>query len=154
MSVMRIKFIGINIVFFIMMFIPVYSYGLCVKVPIANLRSGPGTQYEKVWQVNQYMPFKKVGVSLSGDWYAVRDVDGDVNWIHKSLVTSRYRCAVVKSETVNVRTGPGMIYDKKFLEPMRRYDSFRVLRTKGAWVKVKDEWNNGGWINKNFLWIK
>jgi SH3-like domain-containing protein len=132
---------------------PIHSYALCVKVSTGNLRSGPGTEYEKIWQVHKYMPLKKVGISTSGSWYAVRDVDGDVNWIHKSLLTGQYQCAVVKSEIVNIRTGPGTIYDKKYFEPARRYDSFRVLKRKGAWIKVKDEWNDVGWIHNKFLWI-
>ena len=58
------------------------------------------------------MPFSKVGVSLSGEWYAVKDVDGDVNWMHKDLLTGKYKCAVVKTEEVNIRTGPGTRYSK------------------------------------------
>jgi SH3-like domain-containing protein len=132
---------------------PLCSHALCVKASIANVRSGPGTGYEKIWQVYCFMPLKKVGVSISGDWYAVRDVDGDVSWIHKTLVTDEYHCAIVKSKTVNVRTGPGTNYPRKFSEPTSQYSSFRILRTKGAWIKVKDEWNNVGWIHNNYLWI-
>jgi SH3-like domain-containing protein len=58
------------------------------------------------------MPFYKIGVSNDGTWYAVKDVDGDVNWIYKNLVTNRFHCAVVKSDWVNVRTGPGTNYRK------------------------------------------
>jgi len=150
---MKLMLIITYIVVSFLLIAPIYSHALCVKVSTANLRSGPGKQYEKMWQVHKYMPLKKVGVSPSGYWYAVRDVDGDVNWIHKSLVTNQYQCAVVKSEIVNVRTGPGTTYDKKYIEPALRYDSFRVLKTKGSWVKVKDEWNDIGWIHNNFLWI-
>ena len=150
---MRLTSIIASMVFSLLFISPVCSSAICVKGFVVNIRSGPGTEYKSVWKVFRYMPFKKVGVSLSGDWYAVRDVDGDVNWIHKTLVTRAYRCAVVKSEVVNVRTGPGTHYPKKYSEPMRQYDSFRVLRTKGAWVKVKDDMNNSGWINKHYLWI-
>ena len=143
----------LNMFFLIMILVPVNSYGLCVKVPTANIRSGPGKNYEKVWQVYLYMPLKKVGVSLSGDWYAVRDVDGDVNWIYKSLVTNEYTCAVVKSDKANVRTGPGTTYKKKFSEPATQYESFRIIKRQGAWVEVKDELNNVGWIHKSLLWI-
>jgi SH3-like domain-containing protein len=132
---------------------PFCSHALCVKASTANLRSGPGTGYEKIWQVYRFMPLKKVGVSISGDWYAVRDVDGDVNWIHKTLVTGEYHCAIVKSKTVNMRTGPGTNYPRKFSEPASQYNSFRILQTKGAWIKAKDEWNNTGWIHNNYLWI-
>ena len=128
--------------------------GLCVKVPTANVRSGPGKGYDLVWQVYQYMPFERVGTSSSGGWYAVRDVDGDVNWIHKALLTNSFECGVVKGSEVNVRRGPGARYGKASWGPAREYDSFRVLRRSGQWVKVKDELGGIGWIHKKFLWMK
>jgi SH3-like domain-containing protein len=151
---MKKTFAMMYVFFLIMIITPNCSYALCVKVQKANIRSGPGTSYEKVWEVYKYMPFKKVGVSLSGDWYAVRDVDGDVNWIYKSLVTDKYHCAVVSKEEVNVRSKPGKNQPKSFLRPAKHYDTFKVLKRKGIWVRVKDEWNNIGWIHSNFLWIR
>jgi SH3-like domain-containing protein len=136
------------------LFILKHSNALCVSAQKANLRAGPGTNYEIVWEVYKYMPFLKVGTSLSGKWYAVRDVDGDVNWIHKRLVTSRYRCAVVKTQEVNIRTGPGTNYSKSFISPGKKYYSFRVLKRKGMWVRVKDEQGKIGWIHRNYLWIQ
>lgn len=130
-----------------------HTNALCVKVPKANLRTGPGTNYEIAWKVFKYMPFQKVGVSLQGDWYAVSDVDRDVNWIYKNLLTNSFSCAVVKSEKVNVRTGPGTNHSESQMGPAKKYHSFRVLETKGTWVKVRDEWNNTGWIHRDFLWI-
>ncbi len=135
-------------------FIASYADALCVSTNKANLRDGPGTNYEVVWEVYKYMPFLKVGVSLSGNWYAVRDVDGDVNWIHKGLMTNRYHCAVVKTEEVNVRTGPGTKYSKSYSSPAKKYYSFKVLKRKGMWIRVKDEWGDIGWIHRNYLWIQ
>lgn len=130
------------------------SQALCVKAAKANLRNGPGTGYEIVWEVFKYMPLVKVGTSLSGKWYAVKDVDGDVTWIHRNLVTTGYHCAVVKSETVNVRTGPGIRYSKSRISPAKQYYSFRVIKRKGSWIRVRDEWGGRGWINRNFLFMQ
>lgn len=105
--------VALGIILFVL-FILRNSDALCVSAQKANLRDGPGTNYENAWEVYKYLPLLKVGISLSGEWYAVKDVDGDVNWIHKKLLTSRYRCAVVKTEEVNVRTGPGTNYSKSF----------------------------------------
>lgn len=126
---------------------------LCVQTGKANVRSGPGTAYGIVWEVYRYMPFKKVGTSLTNDWYAVKDVDGDVNWVHKSLVTRAYSCAVVKAEEVHVRTGPGTRYALAGLSSAKKYYSFRVLDRKGSWVKLRDEERNTGWVHANYLWI-
>lgn len=127
---------------------------LCTKTARANLRAGPGTHYSLVWEVYRYMPFEKVGKSLSGTWHAVRDVDGDVSWIHGSLVTDSYLCAVVKKSGTNVRTGPSTGYREAKWGPAKQYDSFRVLKRRGSWVRVKDEWGNTGWIYKNLLWVR
>lgn len=127
---------------------------LCVKVQRANIRSGPGTGHELVWEVYKYMPFQRVGRSSSGQWYAVKDVDGDVNWINRRLLTDSYRCGVVKNSSANVRVGPGTHYREARWSPAQQYSSFRILKTKGAWIKVKDEWGETGWIYKKLLWIK
>jgi SH3-like domain-containing protein len=127
---------------------------LCVNARRANVRTGPGTGFKVAWNVYRYEPFAKVGVSHSGGWYKVRDVDGDVNWIYAGLTTSLYRCAIVKTKTANIRTGPGISHPEKFREPATRYDTFRVLGKKGAWVRVRDEYGDTGWIYRRLLWIQ
>lgn len=127
------------------------SYALCVNTSEANLRSGPGTKYEKTWTVFKYMPFKKL--EKKGNWYKVEDVDGDRHWIYRKLVTDKFNCAVVKVEKANVRTGPGTPYGKKYAAPSVKYDSYRVLERKGKWVRVRDEFGEEGWIFRKLLWI-
>jgi len=151
---MKCAFIIFSLIITVMVY-PVHdASALCIKTAEANIRSGPGTEYEILWQAYRFMPVQHIGTSPSGSWYAVRDVDGDVGWIYKALVTGRYRCAVVKSQIVNVRKGPGTKYGKVFSEPAKRYDTFRIIKQKGVWVKVRDEWNSVGWIHKNYLWIR
>ena len=128
------------------------AFALCVKAPEANLRSGPGTKYEKLWEVFQYMPFTKV--EKRGVWYKVKDFTGDMYWVFGKLVTESYKCAVVKGEKANIRVGPGTHFDQNDMSPALQYYSFKVLETKGAWVKVKDEYNDEGWVYKPLLWIQ
>jgi SH3-like domain-containing protein len=103
---------------------------------------------------SKYMPFVKVGVSLDGDWFAVRDVDGDVHWIYKTLLTNQYKGAVVKANGVNVRTGPGTKYTKSTSLSADKYYTFKVLQRKGSWVSVKNPVGDIGWIHGKFLWIR
>ena len=128
------------------------AMALCVKADTANLRSGPGTKYEKTWQVFKYMPLKKI--SKKGDWYKVKDLDGDTHWIYRRLVTSKYRCAVVKARKANIRKGPGKKYRRTEISPAIKYDSFKVLKVKGSWVHVIDEFGEKGWIFRKLLWIQ
>ncbi len=133
--------------------IPLASYALCVNVPyMANLRSGPGKKYRIIWQVYKYMPLQEL--SSSGNWYRVRDIDGDIEYIEKPLVTSGYSCAAVRSKTAILRTGPGINYPDKYRGDARKYDSFRVIREEGPWVEVRSDFNQTGWINKKSLWIR
>lgn len=130
------------------------ALALCVRVSKANVRTGPGTNYNVAWQVYMYMPFAKTGLSNDKEWYAVKDVDGDIFWIHKNLVTESYKCAVVKSNKVNVRRGPGTGYGTVKDSPAQKYFSYRVLSTQGNWVRLRDEWGGIGWVRRDFLWIQ
>jgi SH3-like domain-containing protein len=136
--------------------VAVFSAGsvsaLCVKAPEANLRSGPGTRYEKLWEVFQYMPLKRVG--KKGSWYKVSDVDGDKYWVYAPLVTTKYKCAVVRKDKANVRSGPGTEYRQLPMSPALKYYSFKVLKTQGKWVKVVDEYGDEGWVYRPLVWIQ
>jgi len=145
------KRIGI-ISFFIIFYYIESVIAICVDTDAANLRKGPGIKYVKTWQVFKYMPLEKIG--KKGNWYKVKDVDGDIHWIYGKLVTSKYSCAVVKVKKANVRKGPGTKYSKTELSPVIKYDTFKVLKIKGKWVKVVDEFGDKGWIYKELLWIK
>ena len=131
-----------------------HAEALCVNVEKANIRSGPGVRYEIVWEVYKYMPFEKIGISKSRAWYMVKDVDGDTSWLHKSLVTNNYRCAVVKRTQAIVRKGPGTRYGKVYWSPAEKYYSLKVLSRKGRWVKVQDDQGDTGWMHKKLLWIR
>jgi len=140
------------IILSILMLINSVSYALCINAPDANLRKGPGTKYQKSWEVFKFMPFQKV--SKTGNWYKVKDVDGDVHWIYEKLVTSKFKCATVKADKGNIRKGPGTKYSTNALSPGLKYDAFKVLQIKGDWVKVVDEFGDTGWIFKKLLWIQ
>lgn len=129
-----------------------HSHALCVDVSDANLRNGPGIKYEKTWEVFKYMPFDKI--SSEGNWYKVKDVDGDIHWIYKKLVTDKYKCAVIKVDKANVRSGPGINYGKNALSPALKYDSFKIIKMQSRWVNVIDEFGDSGWIYRNLLWIQ
>jgi SH3-like domain-containing protein len=131
---------------------PGSASALCVGVSEANLRQGPGTQYEKSWEVFKYMPLKKI--AQQGKWTQVEDVDGDIHWVYSRLTTGGMRCAVVKVDKANVRTGPGTHYAKSPLSPVEKYYSFKIIDTKGAWAKVQDEVFNDGWVARSLLWIQ
>jgi SH3-like domain-containing protein len=54
------------------------------RTGLCNIRSGPGTENELVFQAEKGVPFKVIG--RKGKWIRVRHADGDTGWIHSKLV--------------------------------------------------------------------
>ena len=128
------------------------SYGLCVKAKKANLRSGPGTQFEISWQTFQYMPLREI--SRKGSWIRVKDFENDAHWIHKSVVTKDYKCAVIKKKIANLRTGPGTKYSQASDIPkVEQYATFKFVKLNGQWAKIKDTYDDPYWVYRKLVWI-
>ena len=86
----KIFFLKISILIFLFTFGTLWpttkAEALCIKEKRANLRKGPGLHYEKLWEVFRYMPFRQL--SKKGEWVRIKDLDGDVYWVHKRLTTT------------------------------------------------------------------
>lgn len=55
-----------------------------VKAPLVNVRENPGTGFRILFQAEKGVSFKRV--AKKGSWFKVKHADGEVGWIHKSLV--------------------------------------------------------------------
>lgn len=55
-----------------------------VKAGLVNVRENPGTNFRILLQAERGVCFKRLG--QKGKWLKVRHADGEVGWIHKSLV--------------------------------------------------------------------
>ncbi|MFQ5674194.1 MAG: SH3 domain-containing protein [Nitrospinales bacterium] len=129
-----------------------YAEAVCVKEKRANLRKGPGLHFQKLWEVFKYMPFEKM--EQKGDWIQVKDVDGDIYWVFRKLVTQSYLCAVVKQNKTNLRAGPGTNHPKVAWSPVDKYFSMKVLQIKDPWVKIEDGEGDVAWIYRPLVWIQ
>ena len=125
---------------------------LCVKDKKANLRSGPGKHNEKLWTVLKYMPFRQVG--SEGKWLRVKDLDGDIYWIYRTITTKAYMCAVIKNDNTNLRQGPGTNFPQVEWSPQKKYLSMKVLKIKGSWVHVVDSVGDRAWVHRSLVWIQ
>jgi SH3-like domain-containing protein len=147
----------ISILFFLMLpalllFSQSNAEALCISQKKANLRQGPGTHFEKLWQVFKYMPFKEM--KKKGKWVRVKDLDNDIYWVHKKLTTNKYKCAVIKNNKTNLRKGPGTKYEQLSWSPVDKYFSMKVLKVEGQWVRVEDGVGDKGWVAKSLIWIQ
>ncbi len=126
---------------------PVLAERLAIKSDIANIRSGPGTNTEILWQVEKYYPI--LVVQKQGDWYLFKDFEGDEGWIHKSLVAP-LDTVVVKRDNCNVRSGPGTENEIHFVA--ERGIPFKVTKREGVWLQIEHADGDVGWIHKTLIW--
>lgn len=120
---------------------------LAVSVNIANMRSGPGTEYPEMWQVEKYHPF--IVIEKKGNWYKVKDFEGDMAWVFNSLLDNT-PCVITVKDDCNVRSKPGM--DGQILFTVEKGIPFKVLEEQGSWIKIKHADNDIGWIYKTLVW--
>lgn len=125
---------------------------LCIKTKKANLRKGPGVKHEKLWEVLKYMPLQKI--ARKGSWYQVKDLDGDTYWAHQKLFTKKFKCAVIKQDKTNLRTGPGTKHKAVEWSPVNKYFSLKVMRVKNNWVEVMDAAGDRAWVHRPLIWIR
>ena len=125
----------------------VWAQRLAVGAAIANVRSGPGTQYDVLWQVEKYFPFEVL--KKENKWYYFRDFEGDRGWLHESLV-KKTKSVVTTCSECNIRSGPGTKYTKVF--GVERGTPFKVLGKKGNWLQIEHAEGYRGWIYKSLVW--
>ena len=120
---------------------------LSIKVPKANIRSGPGTKYEIIWQVGKYYPVQII--KKSGHWYQFTDYEGDAGWIIDRLLTKTPTVITIKDKC-NVRAGPSTSQPVVFI--CDKGVAFKVLKRKGKWIKVEHPDGDRGWIYRSLVW--
>jgi SH3-like domain-containing protein len=120
---------------------------LTVSVSIANIRSGPGKNYDILWSVEKYHPldvFQK-----SGQWYHFRDFEGDEGWINKTLL-GNFPSIITKTENCNIRSGPDTNFEILF--EVEKGIPFKVLERKGSWIHIQHADGDKGWIHESLVW--
>ena len=124
---------------------------LAIKASVANIRSGPGTNYEVLWQVEQYTPLQILDKDKTGDWYYVKDYEGTIGWINKDLL-AKMDTVITKprDEKCNVRSGPGTNFDVVFKAV--KGVPFKVIGRKGDWIHIQHVDGDTGWIHKMLVW--
>jgi len=120
---------------------------LSVTAGIANMRSGPGTEYDVMWQVEQYHPV--IIIEKKGDWYKVQDFENDVAWLHKSLL-DKTEGVITMKDKCNVRSKPDT--QSQVLFTVEKGVPFKVLERKENWIKIEHADGDVGWIYKTLVW--
>lgn len=122
---------------------------LAVSADVANVRSGPGTENTKLWQVKRNTPIEVIG-SQDG-WYLFKDFEGTKGWIHEDLVDDFETVAIKDGkDLVNIRSGPGTDHDVTL--QAGEGVAFKVLDKEGDWLHVQHADGEKGWIHRAVIW--
>lgn len=113
----------------------------------ANVREGPGTDYDVLWEAWRFTPFEVL--EWSDEWAKIKDFEGDVGWAHQSVL-SELPCVIVAGKHANVRDGPGLDYG--LLWTVDRGYPFNVLGADGDWLRLSDGDGLEGWMFRKLLW--
>ncbi len=143
----NLKYIVAAIIFFIIFNGIALAERLTVTSSVANIRSGPGTNYDILWKVEKYYPI--VIIKKTGSWYFFRDFEEDEGWVHKSLV-NKIPSVITKNVKCNIRLGPGLSY--KILFYVEKGIPFKVIKRKGKWINIQHADGDRGWIHKSLVW--
>ncbi|MEN8139725.1 MAG: SH3 domain-containing protein [Thermodesulfobacteriota bacterium] len=145
----RVKPSPLTIFLFLLLFaLPVQAadYMTIVKDGV-NVRSGPSTKSEVLWEVFRDFPVKIL--SSKGEWTQIKDFEGDSGWVYGPLLNSK-KMTIVKVKKANLRQGPGKDYD---IVATALYGV--VLspgRNDGSWRQVKHSDGTKGWVHESLVW--
>ena len=120
---------------------------LTVIKPVANIRSGPGTNFDILWKVEKYYPIYVI--EKKGPWYHFKDFEDDKGWLHKSLV-KKVDAVITKKDLCNIRSGPGT--KNKILFTVEKGIPFKVNKRQGRWLHIEHADQDKGWIHDSLVW--
>ncbi|MGI8316037.1 N-acetylmuramoyl-L-alanine amidase [Halobacillus mangrovi] len=123
-----------------------------IKVDNLNVRSGPGTDYERVAQVHEEETYSVL--ETEGDWVKI-GLDSQSGWVAKWMVTFKGdRAANVSSASVSkvnylrIRSEAGL--KGKVKGYLMKGDEVELEKQEGNWYYVTHE-QNKGWVHGDYL---
>ncbi|MCC6138207.1 MAG: hypothetical protein IT287_06220 [Bdellovibrionaceae bacterium] len=131
-------------------FLYTHVHAVCVSDNEVELKVKPDAKAKSSWVVGRYMPLVEIG--RKGAFRQVSDMDGSKHWIHARHLTSKYNCVIVRSDTANLRLGPGTQYPQTDLSYVRKYAVFKKVDRDEEWIKVQDEFGQYHWMHEQTLW--
>jgi len=125
----------------------VSSERLAVISSKANIRSGPGTNYEVLWEVEKYHPV--IILETKEKWCRFRDYEGDEGWIHRPMLGEINTVITVKDKC-NIRSEPGE--KKPVVFTTEKGIPFKVLEKNDGWLHVQHADGDKGWVHPSLVW--
>lgn len=83
------------------------------------------------------------------DWLKIKDFEGDMAWIHASLLNDAE--GVITSKTnCNVRAEPST--DSRIVFTVEKGVPFRVIKRQEGWIYIEHADGEKGWIYHTLVW--
>lgn len=129
-----------------------------VTAPRLNVRSGPGTTYAVITTVTQDETVTMIARTADLSWAQIRTLGGVVGWVSTyylestaafsslPIVTNTEPQAEVTALALNVREGPGLIYDVVGLVHEGDIVSLVGRNSNSSWLYIRYDDNQLGWI--------
>ena len=118
-----------------------------MKNDAVNIRSGPSTKNNVIWQVFESFPLQVK--KREGKWAKVIDFEGDEGWIYETLISNE-KSVIVNVETANMRSGPNT--QETIIATVKKGVVFTPLELQGDWMKVRYKNEITGWMHNSLLW--
>ena len=123
-------------------------YYASIKADEANIRTGPSVRYPIQWVYTK--PGWPVKVTATFErWRKISDINGEIGWVHESLMSSR-RHVIIDGEGVQeVHRLP--ILTSQVVVIAESGVVAKLLECKNQWCKIAVS-GDDGWIKSNHLW--
>ncbi len=112
------------------------------------VRTGPGQKYPVQWV------FKKKGIPVEivleyDNWRKIKDFDGDMGWVHKTLLSGRRAGFVIGESNVRLNRKPNESSDLlAYLEPKTLLS---IAECDAQWCAVNAS-GYKGWVKQKDIW--
>ena len=111
------------------------------------MRTGPGVRYPVEWVfVYRNMPVEII--AEFDTWRKVRDWQGTVGWVHRSMLSGR-RSIIVREGLQPLRRDAAP--DARVIARIEKKVIGRLLKCRGAWCRVEIS-GLRGWMRRDQFW--
>lgn len=119
-----------------------------VIADVLNVRSGPGTEYDRVDKVMEGTMLSVLGEK--GEWTEVKLSNGTTGWVMSQYIRLEGN-SWIKSTTdqLNVRSKPNS--SASIVQVINKNDIFEQLDQQGNWVEIRLSDKQTGWVNEKYI---
>lgn len=125
------------------------NYFASIKAGKANIRTGPGKNYQTKFTYNmRYLPVKVV--SKYDNWDEIEDYEGERGWINQNLLTLK-RTVLVNTAKSFINMYSAATTKSRILLKLEDKVVAKFIGCKDDWCKIEIR-KKKGWVQKADIW--